>query len=159
MEVEKPATTGRVQLVRASTQSLEVCWTGVPTAEHYVLQIQKYDMPVPPTILPVSSPTPTSLSVISPPHSSNNSVVSPVSLTPLAASTQSPAVRQSSPLPPFAPLSPTSSSPETPTTQNFGDLSPKSYLKQAKLLSPSHQSPPPQTSPPSTTGEFTHNVS
>ncbi|XP_039297456.1 host cell factor 1 [Nilaparvata lugens] len=45
LEVEKPGVTGRVQLVRASTNSLEVCWAGVPTAESYILQIQKYDVP------------------------------------------------------------------------------------------------------------------
>ncbi|CAH0385374.1 unnamed protein product [Bemisia tabaci] len=45
LEVEKPKSTGRVQLVRASTDSLEVCWQGVPTAESYILQIQKYEMP------------------------------------------------------------------------------------------------------------------
>lgn len=45
LETEKPAAPGRVQLVRASTASLEVCWGGVPTAEAYLLQLQKYDMP------------------------------------------------------------------------------------------------------------------
>ncbi|XP_063235836.1 host cell factor 1 [Bacillus rossius redtenbacheri] len=45
LEVERPAMPGRVQLVRASTQSLEVSWGASPTAEAYVLQIQKYDMP------------------------------------------------------------------------------------------------------------------
>ncbi|XP_039282665.1 host cell factor 1-like [Nilaparvata lugens] len=62
LEVEKPTVTGRVQLVRASTNSLEVCWSGVPTAESYILQIQKYDMPptlnVPP-ILPTPVPSTT----------------------------------------------------------------------------------------------------
>ncbi|XP_069694515.1 host cell factor-like isoform X2 [Periplaneta americana] len=45
LEVEQPPTPGRVQLVRASTHSLEVCWGGSPTADSYVLQVQKYDMP------------------------------------------------------------------------------------------------------------------
>ena len=45
METDKPSPPGRVQLVRASTHSLEVCWGGVPTADAYLLQVQKYDMP------------------------------------------------------------------------------------------------------------------
>ena len=46
LETERPAAPGRVQLVRASTHSLEVCWGSVPTADAYLLQVQKYDMPV-----------------------------------------------------------------------------------------------------------------
>merc|ERR1740137_452989 len=45
LETERPAAPGRVQLVRASTHSLEVCWGSVPTADAYLLQVQKYDMP------------------------------------------------------------------------------------------------------------------
>ncbi|KAK7864363.1 hypothetical protein R5R35_007928 [Gryllus longicercus] len=45
LEVDVPAQPGRVQLVRASTQSLEVCWGGAPTADTYILQMQRYDMP------------------------------------------------------------------------------------------------------------------
>lgn len=48
LESEKPAAPTRVQLVRASTTTLEVCWGGVPTAEQYLLQVQKYDIPLPP---------------------------------------------------------------------------------------------------------------
>lgn len=43
LETEKPSAPGRVQLVRASVSSLEVCWSAVPTAEAYLLQLQKYD--------------------------------------------------------------------------------------------------------------------
>ena len=63
LETEKPPAPGRVQLVRASTHSLEVCWSGVPTADGYCLQIQKYDMPPTatasstPTITPAPTPT------------------------------------------------------------------------------------------------------
>ena len=39
LETEKPAAPGRVQLVRASTHSLEVCWGSVPTADAYLLQV------------------------------------------------------------------------------------------------------------------------
>ncbi|XP_012280535.1 host cell factor 1 isoform X3 [Orussus abietinus] len=45
LEVSKPPAPSRVQLVRASTQSLEVSWTATPSAQYYILQIQKYDMP------------------------------------------------------------------------------------------------------------------
>ena len=39
LETERPAAPGRVQLVRASTHSLEVCWGSVPTADAYLLQV------------------------------------------------------------------------------------------------------------------------
>ena len=52
LETEKPSAPGRVQLVRASTHSLEVCWGGVPTADAYLLQVQKYDMPPTATAAP-----------------------------------------------------------------------------------------------------------
>lgn len=48
LEVEKPPAPGRVQLVRASTTSLEVCWSPAPSADFYRLQAQQYDMPVVP---------------------------------------------------------------------------------------------------------------
>ena len=44
LEVEKPPQPGRVQLSKASTQSLEVYWNPVPSADAYILQIQKYDI-------------------------------------------------------------------------------------------------------------------
>lgn len=57
---EKPPAPSKVQLVRASTNTLEVCWGAVPTADAYLLQLQKYDMPPgqagTPTGLPVTSP-------------------------------------------------------------------------------------------------------
>lgn len=40
-----------MQLVRASTNSLELCWAATPTASHYILEVQK--IPTPP-----STPTP-----------------------------------------------------------------------------------------------------
>ncbi|XP_063952731.1 host cell factor 1-like isoform X1 [Lytechinus pictus] len=45
LETEKPMAPGRVQLVRASTTTLEVSWGAVVTADAYLLQLQKYDMP------------------------------------------------------------------------------------------------------------------
>ncbi|THD21134.1 Host cell factor [Fasciola hepatica] len=44
LETDRPPAPTRVQLVRAGTQSLEVTWGSVPTADAYVLQIQKYDV-------------------------------------------------------------------------------------------------------------------
>lgn len=52
LETEKPAAPTRVQLVRASTNTLEICWGAVPTADAYLLQLQKYDMATPATPLP-----------------------------------------------------------------------------------------------------------
>lgn len=45
LETEKPPAPTRVQLVRASTNTLEVCWGSVPTADAYLLQLQKYEVP------------------------------------------------------------------------------------------------------------------
>ncbi|XP_078677022.1 host cell factor 1-like isoform X3 [Branchiostoma floridae x Branchiostoma belcheri] len=45
LETEKPLAPTRVQLVRASTNTLEVCWGAIQTADAYLLQLQKYDMP------------------------------------------------------------------------------------------------------------------
>uniref|UniRef100_A0A4W5ND88 Host cell factor C1 n=1 Tax=Hucho hucho TaxID=62062 RepID=A0A4W5ND88_9TELE len=66
LETEKPRPPSRVQLVRANTSSLEVSWGAVPTADTYLLQLQKYDIPPasaatspgvsPVTSLPVNSP-------------------------------------------------------------------------------------------------------
>lgn len=54
LEVEPPGQSSRVQLVRASTNSLELCWAATPTASHYILEVQKIPTP-PPTPTP---PTP-----------------------------------------------------------------------------------------------------
>lgn len=43
LETDKPPAPGRVQLVRASVNSLDVCWSAVPTAEAYLLSVQKYE--------------------------------------------------------------------------------------------------------------------
>ncbi|KAK7488597.1 hypothetical protein BaRGS_00020214 [Batillaria attramentaria] len=57
LETEKPPAPTRVQLVRASTNTLEVCWGAVPTADAYLLQLQKYDLP------PSQAPTATAAAV------------------------------------------------------------------------------------------------
>ncbi|XP_043936108.1 host cell factor 1 isoform X2 [Protopterus annectens] len=59
LETEKPPCPTRVQLVRANTNSLEVSWGAVPTADSYLLQLQKYDIPAPPAATsPVANPVP-----------------------------------------------------------------------------------------------------
>uniref|UniRef100_A0AAY4CW98 Host cell factor 1 n=1 Tax=Denticeps clupeoides TaxID=299321 RepID=A0AAY4CW98_9TELE len=45
LETERPNAPSRVQLVRANTNSLEVSWGAVSTADTYLLQLQKYDIP------------------------------------------------------------------------------------------------------------------
>lgn len=58
LEVEVPAAAARVALVRASTNSLELCWTGTPTAQYYLLEVQKIESEAPPApLVPISSPT------------------------------------------------------------------------------------------------------
>ncbi|CAH1394375.1 unnamed protein product [Nezara viridula] len=59
LEVDRPSPMGRVQLVKAATAALEVCWPAVPSAECYLLQVQKYDVPP----APYSAPTPTKVQV------------------------------------------------------------------------------------------------
>lgn len=56
LETEKPPAPTRVQLVRASTTTLEVCWGSVPTADAYLLQLQKYELPPTPPVTPVKPP-------------------------------------------------------------------------------------------------------
>lgn len=45
-----------MQLVRANTNSLEVSWGSVSTADTYLLQLQKYDIPAAPS--PAVNPVP-----------------------------------------------------------------------------------------------------
>lgn len=56
LEVEVPPVASRVSLVRASTTTLEVCWTATPTAQAYILEVQKIESMPPPQPLPVNSP-------------------------------------------------------------------------------------------------------
>ncbi|XP_032370560.1 host cell factor 1a isoform X3 [Etheostoma spectabile] len=57
LETERPHAPARVQLVRANTNSLEVSWGAVSTADTYLLQLQKYDIPATPAS-PAMSATP-----------------------------------------------------------------------------------------------------
>lgn len=96
MEVEKPAAPGRVQLVRASTHSLEVCWTPSPTAETYLLQIQKYEMPPTAPVSPASSvpvpikfgPATTTTSATTTTATTTTTSTPPSTLTPLPSITE-----------------------------------------------------------------------
>ncbi|XP_064812250.1 host cell factor 1-like isoform X2 [Oncorhynchus masou masou] len=69
LETEKPRPPSRVQLVRANTSSLEVSWGAVPTADTYLLQLQKYDIPPAPAATTPSVSPATPLPVNSSPKS------------------------------------------------------------------------------------------
>ncbi|XP_030330123.1 LOW QUALITY PROTEIN: host cell factor 1 [Strigops habroptila] len=56
LETERPPAPARVQLVRANTTSLEVSWGAVPTADSYLLQLQKYELPA--AASPAPAPVP-----------------------------------------------------------------------------------------------------
>ncbi|XP_072483901.1 host cell factor 1-like isoform X3 [Notamacropus eugenii] len=59
LETERPSAPSRVYLVRANTNSLEVSWGSVPTADSYLLQLQKYDIPpAAAATSPMTSPVP-----------------------------------------------------------------------------------------------------
>jgi len=58
LETEKPPAPSRVQLVRASTNTLEVSWGSVPTADAYLLQLQKYELPPASSSATTSTPAP-----------------------------------------------------------------------------------------------------
>ena len=66
LEVSKPPAPSRVQLVRASTQSLEVSWVATSSAQYYILQIQKYDMPPTSSAFPATTPAATAKTASTP---------------------------------------------------------------------------------------------
>merc|ERR1719354_1207367 len=55
LETERPPSPSRVQLVRATTTTLEVCWGAIATADAYIIQIQKYEAAPPAVLQPTSS--------------------------------------------------------------------------------------------------------
>jgi len=63
LETERPPAPARVQLVRATTTTLEVCWGAIPTADAYIVQIQKYEVPTP---SPSAATLPTSSKLATP---------------------------------------------------------------------------------------------
>uniref|UniRef100_A0A3B3UK38 Fibronectin type-III domain-containing protein n=1 Tax=Poecilia latipinna TaxID=48699 RepID=A0A3B3UK38_9TELE len=55
LETECPMAPSRVQLVRANTSSLEVSWGPSKTADTYLLQLQRYDIPATPGSTPAAA--------------------------------------------------------------------------------------------------------
>ncbi|KAF7993084.1 hypothetical protein HCN44_005865 [Aphidius gifuensis] len=106
LEVSKPPPPSRVQLVRASTNSLEVSWAATPSAQYYILQIQKYDIPPGSAAAGQSLTTPIGTSAIPltqpaalpPPPPQPTPTPTPTTTAaalPLQPTTQSPAVKVS----------------------------------------------------------------
>ncbi|XP_075997000.1 host cell factor 1a isoform X2 [Genypterus blacodes] len=81
LETERPHAPARVQLVRANTNSLEVSWGAVSTADTYLLQLQKYDIP--------AAPAATSPAMCATPSQPLNSPKSPAPAASAAPSAQS----------------------------------------------------------------------
>ncbi|GFO44057.1 host cell factor [Plakobranchus ocellatus] len=103
LETEKPPAPSRVQLVRASTNLLEVSWGAVPTAEAYLLQLQKYDLP-PATTAPGTTPSSVTTAAASSP-----AVGTPVPALTASAQAQTPVAATSSSTAPVVvtPVTPT----------------------------------------------------
>ncbi|KAI5729946.1 hypothetical protein M8J76_008293 [Diaphorina citri] len=101
LEVEKPGPPGRIQLVRAATNNLEICWPGHPIADSYILQIQKYEMPPAPQPPPAAPPTPTP--VPTPPQPAMSDGPTPAKMARL--STETPVTPAVSSMPHVIPVS------------------------------------------------------
>ncbi|KAK2850943.1 hypothetical protein Q5P01_007219 [Channa striata] len=56
LETEHPSAPSRVQLVRANTLSLKVCWGPCQTADTYLLQLQTHDIPITPAASSLDCP-------------------------------------------------------------------------------------------------------
>ncbi|CAH1103409.1 unnamed protein product [Psylliodes chrysocephalus] len=80
LEVDKPPAPSRVSLVKAGTQSLEVNWTGSPSVQTYILQIQKYDLP--PPAASTSKPAPVQAQASVPPLVSSPKTAQPILSSP-----------------------------------------------------------------------------
>ncbi|XP_069572656.1 host cell factor 1-like isoform X2 [Brachyistius frenatus] len=84
LETERPCAPSRVQLVRANTASLEVSWGPSQTADTYLLQLQRYDIPATPaTASPASSPAPNPVPTALAPGASSPKSPVPVAATPV----------------------------------------------------------------------------
>ncbi|KAL6459248.1 hypothetical protein MHYP_G00327200 [Metynnis hypsauchen] len=109
LETDRPHAPSRVQLVRANTSSLEVSWGAVPTADTYLLQLQKYDIPAA-TAATSPNVTPTSSLPASSPKSPAPAAAAPASqsmpLTGITLVPQTPSPTTSMPGSPLAAASP-----------------------------------------------------
>ena len=61
LETDVPPSPGKVQLIKPTTNTLEVTWTGVVTADAYLLQIQKVES----SVSEVAEPPPATCSPLS----------------------------------------------------------------------------------------------
>ena len=117
LEVEVPQTPGRVQLVRASTHSLEERWGASPSCDSYLLQAQKYDLTTLPRVsIPSTSGSPLPSTSPASPSSSTVGTKSPASPAEIYSSNEESSESQSS----FSSQFMSSSSPSLPS----GVLSP-----------------------------------
>ncbi|KAB7506202.1 Host cell factor 1 [Armadillidium nasatum] len=143
LETAPPPAPGRVQLVRASTTTLEVCWGNIPVADAYLLQVQKYEVPPPSPAASGLSPVPhqqpqqtqlplTQQQHSSPPSTGGTTVTSTASLsaptTPVKASVSQ---KLHTPPPPPLPATTTSSSPLVTTA-----LGPKGTANIVRVKTP-----------------------
>lgn len=97
LETQTPPAPGRVQLVRASTHYLEVCWGNVPSADAYVLQIQKYDMPPNTSVQAPTTPTMTPQMVPPLPTQPIQLPTQPAAMSPAKIAPQQPPTPQQQP--------------------------------------------------------------
>ncbi|XP_029911015.1 host cell factor 1b isoform X1 [Myripristis murdjan] len=106
LETERPVAPSRVQLVRANTSSLEVSWGPSQTADTYLLQLQKYDIPAAPAAAtPASSPA--SAPAASSPKSHSLVTATPANqAVPMSGITLSPSPTASLPTSPLAARAP-----------------------------------------------------
>lgn len=74
---ERPCAPTRVQLVRANTSSLEVSWGPSQTADTYLLQVQKYDIPATSAAAPAANPVAAATPAASSPKSPAPSALTP----------------------------------------------------------------------------------
>ncbi|XP_073326843.1 host cell factor 1b isoform X2 [Pagrus major] len=104
LETERPCAPSRVQLVRANTSSLEVSWGPSQTADTYLLQLQKYNIPsTPAAASPASSSTPVPTATPGASSSKNPVAMTPANQTlPLSGITLVPSPTAS--IPPGSPL-------------------------------------------------------
>uniref|UniRef100_A0A8C2GEX9 Host cell factor 1 n=1 Tax=Cyprinus carpio TaxID=7962 RepID=A0A8C2GEX9_CYPCA len=104
LETDRPQPPSRVQLVRANTNSLEVSWGAVPTADTYLLQLQKYDIPAATAATsPTVNPTP-SLPINSPKSPAPAAAAPAAQSLPLSGVTMVPQVPSPTAAMPCSPL-------------------------------------------------------